>query len=30
MVIAKSEHAYSVLKNAFRRRDVDKGYHALV
>ena len=30
MVICKSEHAYSVLKNAFRRRDVDKMYHALV
>jgi 23S rRNA pseudouridine1911/1915/1917 synthase len=30
MVIAKSEHAYSVLKNAFRRRAVDKTYHALV
>jgi 23S rRNA pseudouridine1911/1915/1917 synthase len=30
MVIAKSEHAYSVLKNAFRRRSVDKTYHALV
>ncbi len=30
MVIAKSEHAYSVLKNAFRRRTVDKTYHALV
>ena len=30
MVITKSEHAYSVLKNAFRRRDVDKTYHALV
>jgi 23S rRNA pseudouridine1911/1915/1917 synthase len=30
MVIAKSEHAYSVLKNAFRRRTVDKVYHALV
>ena len=30
MVICKSEHAYSVLKNAFRRRDVDKVYHALV
>ena len=30
MVIAKSEYAYSVLKNAFRRRDVDKVYHALV
>lgn len=30
MVIAKSEHAYSVLKNAFRQRTVDKTYHALV
>ncbi len=30
MVICKSERAYSVLKNAFRRRDVDKLYHALV
>jgi len=30
MVIAKSEHAYSRLKNAFRRRTVDKTYHALV
>jgi 23S rRNA pseudouridine1911/1915/1917 synthase len=30
MVIAKSEHAYSVLKNAFRERTVDKIYHALV
>lgn len=30
MVICKSEHAYSRLKNAFRRRDVDKTYHALV
>ena len=30
MVICKSERAYSVLKNAFRRRDVDKMYHALV
>jgi 23S rRNA pseudouridine1911/1915/1917 synthase len=30
MVIAKSEHAYSVLKNAFRNRTVDKVYHALV
>jgi 23S rRNA pseudouridine1911/1915/1917 synthase len=30
MVIAKSEYAYSVLKNAFRRRTVDKVYHALV
>jgi 23S rRNA pseudouridine1911/1915/1917 synthase len=30
MVIAKSEYAYSVLKDAFRRRTVDKVYHALV
>lgn len=30
MVICKSEHAYSLLKNAFRRRTVDKVYHALV
>ena len=30
MVIAKSERAYSVLKNAFRHRSVDKTYHALV
>jgi len=30
MVITKSEHAYSVLKNAFRERTVDKTYHALV
>jgi 23S rRNA pseudouridine1911/1915/1917 synthase len=30
MVICKSEHAYSVLKNAFRDRTVDKTYHALV
>lgn len=30
MVIAKSEHGYSVLKNAFRHRTVDKTYHALV
>jgi 23S rRNA pseudouridine1911/1915/1917 synthase len=30
MVICKSEHAYSVLKNAFRNRTVDKVYHALV
>ena len=30
MVICKSEQAYSVLKNAFRRRAVDKTYHALV
>jgi 23S rRNA pseudouridine1911/1915/1917 synthase len=30
MVVCKSEHAYSVLKNAFRQRTVDKTYHALV
>ena len=30
MVIAKSEYAYSRLKNAFRHRTVDKVYHALV
>ena len=30
MVVAKSEHAYSVLKQAFRARVVDKRYHALV
>jgi len=30
MVIAKSEHAYSVLKQAFRDRTVHKLYHALV
>jgi len=30
MVICKSEYAYSRLKNAFRRRDVDKTYHTLV
>ncbi|MGH3363059.1 MAG: RluA family pseudouridine synthase [Nocardioides sp.] len=30
MVICKSEHGYSILKNAFRRRAVDKTYHALV
>ncbi|WP_340538710.1 RluA family pseudouridine synthase [Nocardioides sp. GXZ039] len=30
MVICKSEHAYSKLKNAFRHRTVDKTYHALV
>ncbi len=30
MVIAKSERAYSVLKQAFRDRSVDKTYHALV
>ncbi|WP_309072168.1 RluA family pseudouridine synthase [Arthrobacter sp.] len=30
MVVAKSEHAYTVLKQAFRDRTVDKQYHALV
>ena len=30
MVICKSEVAYSRLKNAFRRREVEKTYHALV
>ena len=30
MVVAKSEHAYSVMKQAFRERTVDKIYHALV
>jgi 23S rRNA pseudouridine1911/1915/1917 synthase len=30
MVIAKSERAYSRLKNAFRDRTVEKTYHALV
>ncbi|MDQ3465871.1 MAG: RluA family pseudouridine synthase [Actinomycetota bacterium] len=30
MVLAKSERAYTVLKDAFRERRVDKGYHALV
>ncbi len=30
MVICKSEHAYSLLKNAFRNRTVDKVYHAMV
>ena len=30
MVIAKSEVAYSRLKSAFRNREVDKTYHALV
>jgi len=29
MVVAKSERAYSVLKDAFRQRSVDKVYHAL-
>jgi 23S rRNA pseudouridine1911/1915/1917 synthase len=30
MVICKGERAYSVLKNAFRHRTVEKVYHALV
>lgn len=30
MVVAKSERAYRVLKDAFRARRVDKTYHALV
>jgi 23S rRNA pseudouridine1911/1915/1917 synthase len=30
MLICKGERAYSVLKNAFRHRTVDKVYHALV
>jgi 23S rRNA pseudouridine1911/1915/1917 synthase len=30
MVVAKSEPAYSALKQAFRDREVDKRYHALV
>ncbi|MGW9310325.1 RluA family pseudouridine synthase [Saccharomonospora azurea] len=30
MVVAKSEHAYSTLKRAFKERTVTKGYHALV
>ena len=30
MVVAKSEHAYRVLKQAFRERAVSKIYHALV
>ena len=30
MVVAKSEQAYSVLKQAFRDRTVDKTYHSLV
>lgn len=30
MVVAKSEPAYSALKQAFRSRTVDKTYHALV
>lgn len=30
MVVAKSEHAYTVLKRAFKERTVTKIYHALV
>lgn len=30
MVVAKSESAYTALKNAFREREVEKIYHALV
>jgi len=30
MVVAKSERAYTILKQAFRDRTVDKTYHALV
>jgi 23S rRNA pseudouridine1911/1915/1917 synthase len=30
MVVAKSEHAYTVLKRAFKERTVDKIYHAIV
>lgn len=30
MVVAKSEFAYARLKQAFRQREVDKTYHALV
>jgi len=30
MVVAKSEHAYSALKRAFKERTVDKTYHAVV
>jgi len=30
MVVAKSEHGYTVLKRAFKERTVDKTYHALV
>ncbi|MFX0575026.1 RluA family pseudouridine synthase [Nocardia nepalensis] len=30
MVVAQSEHAYTVLKRAFKQRTVDKRYHALV
>jgi 23S rRNA pseudouridine1911/1915/1917 synthase len=30
MVVAKSEHAYSTLKRAFKERTVEKRYHAVV
>lgn len=30
MVVARSEHAYTVLKRAFKERTVEKVYHALV
>jgi 23S rRNA pseudouridine1911/1915/1917 synthase len=30
MVVAKTEHAYNVLKQAFKDRTVDKMYHAVV
>ncbi|WP_306826910.1 RluA family pseudouridine synthase [Catenuloplanes nepalensis] len=30
MVVAKSEHAYTVLKRAFKEREVEKRYHAIV
>jgi 23S rRNA pseudouridine1911/1915/1917 synthase len=30
MVVAKSERAYTILKDAFRERTVDKRYHTLV
>jgi 23S rRNA pseudouridine1911/1915/1917 synthase len=30
MVVAKTEHAYTVLKRAFKAREVDKVYHAVV
>jgi 23S rRNA pseudouridine1911/1915/1917 synthase len=30
MVVAKSERAYTVLKRAFKSREVDKHYHAVV
>lgn len=30
MVVAKTEHAYNVLKQAFKDRTVDKTYHAVV